>query len=237
MAWNDIFKSDDERKRDRARQELAERREREKNRENLQIQRGRLANAISSLEKRIDDRWDLARKYLSEGRRDRAQRELLLRKKNEGILHRFLNLQYIVEFAVDSSEFLTVGSDFLVPLKNVVSGLANIDGIDFASELDRVTSELEGKVRDVGEAIDMPYNAELEREMFGVYSGNGQNGVATVEDDLKLLEKEIALGVTGGSSTVSPQTELPQTNDGLRGAITAGSSEIDKQLAEMKKNN
>ncbi|RME93647.1 MAG: hypothetical protein D6766_07730 [Verrucomicrobia bacterium] len=178
MGLKDLFKTPDERRRERARKRRKAFREAENAIEAVKTR-------IKKLKEERDRAYGEAREYLKEGRKPAAQRALQSVRAVEIIMGRLEQKRWVFEHFLTKLEMAKTDQEFASALQ-AINTVIEIDPEVVADVLDEVRDRL-GEQADVERIWERVHDQELAEA-----SAEGAGDVASIEELMSSLEDEIA---------------------------------------------
>ena len=218
MALGDLFKS----KREREREQAKKRRKAFREAENaVDVVKDRIAK----LKRERDKAWAEARKYLKDGQKAAAQRQLQTCRASEMLMAKLETKSWVFEQLLTKLELAKSDQDFAQAL-GAINTVIQIDPEAVADVLDEVQDKL-------GEQVDTDkiWEKVHEKEMEGVET-QMTDVIPSIEDMEKQLQDEVAADL-GGRRPIKA-TEDDETEPSVKQKIGEGRKRL-KDLLEGDK--
>jgi len=218
MALGDLFKSKRERERDQAKKRRKAFREAERA---VDVVKDRIAK----LKKDRDKAWEEARRYLKDGQKAAAQRQLQTCRASEMLMSKLEMKRWVFEQLLSKLELAKSDQDFAQAL-GAINTVVKIDPEAVADVLDEVQDKL-------GEQVDTDkiWEKMHEKEMEGVET-QMTDAIPSIEDMEKQLEDEVAAEL-GGARPITAK-ESGETEPSVKQKIGEGRKRL-KHLLEGDK--
>jgi hypothetical protein len=220
MAWSNLFKSKEDRRRDEARKRRKAFREAENA---IDV----VADRIRRLKADRDKAWAEARTYLKDGQKAAAQRCLQTCRASEVLMSKLEMKRWVFEQLLSKLELAKSDQDFVGAL-TAIQTVVQIDPEAVADVLDEVQLKLGEQ-----EGADRVWEKVYGKEMDGVETKMA-DVVPTTEEMMKQLEDEVV--AEHGTSTVEKATETEQAGakESLDSQIRKGHDTLRRLMEDDK---